>query len=338
MFLGTVLTQQLHEELHNDGIRVVVSWSSEEDTQVQDAQLIISKEHQGRSICGLVGVVQSTITLSQTSEMLTTQIGDLLVVHGTGGGNKEVATCVGLLDEAIEVAGGDVGSSFSDTEGWLSQLVVSVRSEPDVVQSELEHVLLLVDDSSIDGLSLSFELVLTDRGVVDQTAEQGEGLLNIVFVHSDIDRVSLLADLLLDISSQSLDALLNGSSSVIAISSKSQCLEEVGGTAGFRSFVSGSILPVEAQSDQVAAVDLSTNCDSVIESGDLAFRVSLQSLWDLSSGQFTKLNQSFLRELQLTSSGGDSGALRWLDSLEVTVNSTLNDLPSRETNWPVALL
>lgn len=221
MLVSTVVAQKLDEELHDHSVRVVVSWGSEENTHVEDAQLIISQEHERGSISSFMSIVQSTIALSQASKVLSGQIGNLLVVDSTSGSHQKIATSVCLFDEALQVSGRDVGSGFSNTKSWLSELVISVRSEPDIVEGKLDQVLLLIDDSSIHGLSLSFKLVLSDGGVVDKPSQQSESLFNIVFVHSNVDGVSLLADLLLEVSSQSLDALLDRSSGVIAITPKS---------------------------------------------------------------------------------------------------------------------
>ena len=162
VLVSLVLAKKLDDDSHKSAVRVGVGWGLEEGGDVEVGELIISHEHQRRCIVGLVAVRKLNCGSLESSEALVGRLDELAVVHVTGGSHDQVASSVVLSDELLDLVEVQSGGIFSDTEGWLAKLMVSEGSVVNILEGELHHVTVLVDDVSVYDLALGFELVLVE--------------------------------------------------------------------------------------------------------------------------------------------------------------------------------
>lgn len=257
VLVSLVLAQQFDDDAHQDAVWVAVGWSLHESSHVQVGQLVVSHEHERWCIVWLVSVWQLSSGSSKTTEALAGGIDQLAVVNITSGSDNQVASSVVLGDEVLDLSQAQSGGILSNTERWLADLVISVRSVVNIFEGQLHHVSVLVDDVSVDDFSLSLELVLLEGCVVDDLAHGGNASLDIALEAGNVQRVSFSVNFLVQLASEGVHLLLDLSSGRAFASSESQVLQEVGQTTGLLSLMSRSVFPVESKTASTEATSRS---------------------------------------------------------------------------------
>lgn len=246
--VGTVVAHQLLVELHDQGVLMSIAGGLQEDSGVEIGHLVVPHEDEGRSVVGLVGVGHHDVfSALELSEGLLSQLLDGVGLDSSSGHNYQVVTGLMGTDPILQHLAGDIGHVFSDSEKRLANLVVSVRGEHRTLKSDAHLVSLLLNDLSVNGLSLGLDLVLLESRVLVKVPHDLEDLSHIGSFHCNGDSVPLSVGRGVYLSAEGGQLALDVTTGSGGGSAEPHLLEEVHEAGRLGCFVTGSEAPVEAK-------------------------------------------------------------------------------------------
>lgn len=268
VFVLSVFSQHSLENEEAVVVGVGPSWGLEEDANVDVGHLVVSHGQHGGGEIWLVSVLDfGSGGAGKSTEMLLGELDELLVGDVTGTDDDDVGTDVVGSMEVDDLFLGDGADVFSYTEDRLAHHVVSVGGVVGGLDGGFHLVLLGLDAFSEDGLSFGFDLVGVVDGVGEHVSEDLNSLSEVLFEDGHAVRGVFPGGVGVELAADVFDAKFElGSGSVLG-SLEVEMFQEMGDTAVFDGFLSGSALNEDGDSGEFSRPVFGGDSDTIAQGG-----------------------------------------------------------------------
>lgn len=233
VLVNSVAAEHVLEEQEAVVVLILDAWGIVEDTNVRVDHLIISDEQKSWDVDWLLGVQSWDIGgLWKGGESVLNGIDDLVVGNVTSSNNDDVVTIVVGGVVVSDVIGTEGLSQISVTLDWLTEHVLSVGVEVDVLEGSFNISIVVVLVFHADLILDELEFSAVDGWVGDHITEEADSLAGVTLEALEVEGSEFSIGVTAVSGTHVLDGFSELSLGGRSGTSKSHLLEKVGNTGG----------------------------------------------------------------------------------------------------------
>lgn len=215
----------------------------------------------GNSVGGLLG---------EATEVLVTELGELLVVDGSGTGHNHAGGGVVSLDVAAKVIAGDRHDVLGGSEDGASEAGAHEGGLVKAVEDDLLLLLLDLLHLAEDDIAFAVDGCGVEGGVLKDVAEDLHSLGDVLLEHLGVVDGLLTRGVGVEVATHVLDLHLELSLSAVGGALEGHVLEEVRDTVVLLSLVSAAGVDPHAHGGGLAVAALGSHTEAVSEGAHLS--------------------------------------------------------------------
>jgi hypothetical protein len=218
--------------LHSEEIGICPRRSLEEDTNVKIVHFIVSNGHIRRGEIGFLSVrnKNSDVLLRNSGESTFNSLEETICINIPSSSYNDILSDVVSLEVILHVLFSDVADVFSDTVRRLTNIVVSVRSEVNILKDHGLLIILCANDIVVDSFFLRINLCFVDDRVLEDITEEIDSLRDVSRKSAESVGSSFSADSHFEISTEQNKFLLDLLSVSLLSSSENESLDKLSDT------------------------------------------------------------------------------------------------------------